>query len=79
MLAAIGHALIMAATMAWEILWALILGFFLSAVVQAVSVKRGDVAPPAGRRAENTLEGLRSGRRQFLLLICSSRACTIHV
>jgi uncharacterized membrane protein YraQ (UPF0718 family) len=39
MLAAIGHALIMAATMAWEILWALILGFFLSAVVQAVVSK----------------------------------------
>lgn len=39
MLVAIGHALIMAATMAWEILWALILGFFLSAVVQAVVSK----------------------------------------
>ena len=36
MFAAIGHALMMSFTMAWEILWALILGFSLSAVVQAV-------------------------------------------
>ena len=33
---AILHALNMAFTMGWEILWALILGFTLSAVVQAV-------------------------------------------
>jgi uncharacterized protein len=39
MLAAIGHALMMAFTMAWEILWALILGFWLSATVQAVVSK----------------------------------------
>jgi uncharacterized membrane protein YraQ (UPF0718 family) len=39
MLAAIGHALMMSFTMAWEILWALILGFWLSAVVQAVVSK----------------------------------------
>jgi uncharacterized protein len=39
MLAAIGHALWMAFTMAWEILWALILGFGLSAVIQAVVSK----------------------------------------
>lgn len=39
MLAAIGHALIMSFTMAWEILWALILGFWLSAVIQAVVSK----------------------------------------
>ncbi len=36
---AIGHALIMSFTMAWEILWALILGFSLSAVIQAVVSK----------------------------------------
>ena len=30
------HALAMAAAMGWEILWPLILGFTLSAVVQAV-------------------------------------------
>jgi uncharacterized protein len=34
--AAIAHALIMSFAMFWEILWALILGFSLSAVVQAV-------------------------------------------
>jgi uncharacterized protein len=39
MLAAITHALMMSLTMAWEILWALILGFWLSAVIQAVVSK----------------------------------------
>src|SRR3954466_15681089 len=33
---AIGHALLVAGSMSWEILWALVLGFALSAVVQAV-------------------------------------------
>jgi uncharacterized membrane protein YraQ (UPF0718 family) len=36
---AIGHALMMSFTMAWEILWALILGFGLSAIIQAVVSK----------------------------------------
>jgi hypothetical protein len=31
--AAVGEALAMAGSMGWEILWALILGFFLSAAV----------------------------------------------
>jgi uncharacterized protein len=35
----IGHALYMAFAMFWEILWALILGFFISGVVQAVVSK----------------------------------------
>lgn len=39
MFAAIGHALMMSFAMSWEILWALILGFSLSAVVQAVVSK----------------------------------------
>jgi hypothetical protein len=39
MLAEIGHALRMSLMMAWEILWALILGFWLSAVIQAVVSK----------------------------------------
>lgn len=39
MLVALGHALMMSFTMAWEILWALILGFWLSAVIQAVVSK----------------------------------------
>ncbi len=39
MLAAIGHALMMSFAMTWEILWALILGFGLSAIVQAVVSK----------------------------------------
>jgi uncharacterized protein len=36
---AVEHALLMALTMGWEILWALILGFFFSAVIQAVVSK----------------------------------------
>jgi uncharacterized protein len=39
MLAVIGHALMMSFTMAWEVLWALILGFWLSAIIQAVVSK----------------------------------------
>ncbi len=39
-LGAIGHALGFAFAMSWEILWALILGFALSGVVQAVVSKR---------------------------------------
>ena len=39
MLAAIGHVLMMSFTMAWEILSALILGFWLSAIIQAVVSK----------------------------------------
>ncbi|MDH6245997.1 permease [Mycobacterium sp. OTB74] len=35
----VGHALALAGSMTWEILWALILGFALSAVVQAVARK----------------------------------------
>jgi uncharacterized protein len=39
MLAAIGHALMMSFAMTWDILWALILGFGLSAIIQAVVSK----------------------------------------
>jgi uncharacterized membrane protein YraQ (UPF0718 family) len=46
-LAAIGHALTLAGTMTWEILWALILGFALSAAVQAV-VRRSAVVALLG-------------------------------
>ncbi len=41
-MSAIGDALALVGSMTWEILWALILGFFLSAVVQAV-VRRATV------------------------------------
>jgi uncharacterized membrane protein YraQ (UPF0718 family) len=44
MMGAIGHALAVAGSMTWEILWALILGFALSAVVQAVVRKSTIVA-----------------------------------
>ena len=39
LLAYLGHALIMGAYMGWQILWALILGFGLSAIVQALIPK----------------------------------------
>lgn len=39
MFGAIGHALMMSFMMAWDILWALILGFWLSAIIQAVVSK----------------------------------------
>src|ERR1051325_10093362 len=39
------HALSIAASMTWEILWALILGFGLSAIVQAIVRLLGDDRP----------------------------------
>ncbi len=53
-MAAIAHALGIAGSMAWEILWALILGFFLSAVVQAV-VRRATIVRLLGDRRPRTL------------------------
>ena len=47
LLAQIGRALSVSLTMTWEILWALILGFSLSAVVRAV-VRREDIARALG-------------------------------
>ncbi|WP_083185350.1 permease [Mycobacterium malmoense] len=54
MLAAVGHALAVAGSMTWEILWALILGFALSAVVQAV-VRRSTVTALLGDDRPRTL------------------------
>ncbi|MCO6005523.1 permease [Actinoallomurus purpureus] len=51
---AIGHALAIAGSMTWEILWALILGFLLSAVVQAV-VRRSTVMRLLGDGRPRTL------------------------
>ncbi|MCV7379522.1 hypothetical protein BST11_17705 [Mycobacterium alsense] len=53
-LAAIGHALGLAGSMTWEILWALILGFALSAVVQAV-VRRSTIVSLMGDDRPRTL------------------------
>ena len=36
LLRAVGHALALSGAMTWEILWALVLGFWLSAIIQAV-------------------------------------------
>jgi uncharacterized membrane protein YraQ (UPF0718 family) len=56
-LAAIGHALAVAGSMTWQITWSLILGFTLSAVVQAlvrrqtITAMLGDDRPAALARA----------------------------
>jgi len=51
---AVGHALALAGSMTWEILWALILGFALSAVVQAV-VRRSAIVALLGDDRPRTL------------------------
>jgi hypothetical protein len=51
---AVGHALALAGSMTWEILWALILGFALSAVVQAV-VRRSTIVALLGNDRPRTL------------------------
>lgn len=53
-LTAVGHALALAGSMTWEILWALILGFALSAVVQAV-VRRSTIVALLGDDRPRTL------------------------
>src|SRR5256885_2678588 len=56
-LAAIGHALAVAGSMTWQITWSLILGFTLSAVVQAlvrrqtITAMLGDDRPAALAKA----------------------------
>ncbi|ORB87802.1 hypothetical protein B1987_23580 [Mycobacterium kansasii] len=54
MLAAVGHALALTGSMTWEILWALILGFALSAMVQAV-VRRETIVALMGDDKPRTL------------------------
>jgi len=51
---AIGHALVVAGSMSWEILWALVLGFALSAVVQAV-VRKSTIVQLLGDDRPRTL------------------------
>jgi uncharacterized membrane protein YraQ (UPF0718 family) len=53
-LRALGHALSVSGSMTWEILWALILGFALSAVVQAV-VRRSTIIRRLGDERPRTL------------------------
>jgi uncharacterized protein len=53
-MSAIGHALRITGAMTWEILWALILGFALSAVVQAV-VRRSTIVRLLGDDRPRTL------------------------
>jgi hypothetical protein len=56
---ALGHALAVAGGMTWQILWSLILGFALSAIVQAL-VRRGTVERHLGDDSPRTL-GLATG------------------
>jgi uncharacterized membrane protein YraQ (UPF0718 family) len=51
---AVGHALAISGSMTWEILWALILGFALSAVVQA-AVRRSTIIRRLGDDRPKTL------------------------
>jgi uncharacterized protein len=51
---ALGHALTLSGSMAWEILWALILGFTLSSVVQAV-IRRSTIIKLLGDDRPRTL------------------------
>jgi uncharacterized membrane protein YraQ (UPF0718 family) len=51
---AVGHALALTGSMTWEILWALILGFALSAVVQAL-VRRSTIVALLGDDRPRTL------------------------
>ena len=53
-MAAVGDALGLAGAMTWEILWALILGFALSAVVQAV-VRKSSIVRLLGDDRPRTL------------------------
>jgi uncharacterized protein len=59
-LQALGHALNLAAAMSWEILWALILGFAISAAVQAVVSKAemSRLLPDASSRSLSIACGL---------------------
>jgi len=54
LLGQIGRALSMSAAMTWEILWALILGFALSAAIRAV-VRREDIARALGNDSPKAL------------------------
>jgi hypothetical protein len=54
MLSAIGRALAMTGSMTWEILWALILGFGLSSVIQAL-VKKSTIVALLGNAKPRTL------------------------
>ena len=51
---AVGHALVEAGTMTWQITWSLILGFLLAAIVQAV-VRRATITRRLGDHRPKTL------------------------
>jgi uncharacterized protein len=59
LLDALGHAISIAAAMGWEILWALILGFLLSAIVESV-VRKGTIGRLMGTDRPKSL-GIATG------------------
>ena len=76
---AIGHALAVAGSMTWQITWSLILGFTLSAVVQAV-VRRDTVIRLLGDdRPADAGPGHRPGRRLLLVLLRGGGAGPVPV
>ena len=65
--------------MSWEILWALILGFGLSAAVQAVVSKVGDDAPAAGRFPRSIAIACGARRRLVELFVRGRRTGSVDL
>jgi len=74
MLAAIGHAMMMAFAMTWEILWALILGFGFSAIIQAVVSKEemSRLLPDDSARTEAVACGLGAASSDLLSVVLAA-------
>jgi len=76
---AISRALDMAFAMGWEILWPLILGFALSAVVQAVVSTSRDEQAAARRQPAVDRQSSRAGRGILVLLLRCGRVGTLAI
>jgi uncharacterized membrane protein YraQ (UPF0718 family) len=74
LLTAIGHALMMSFAILWEILWALILGFSLSAVIQAVVSKE-----EMSRLLPDDCLGICTWCGIIVLLLCCPSVSSLHV
>ncbi len=74
LLTAIGDALAKAASMGWQILWPLILGFALSAVIQAVVRRERVTRMLSNDRPKALAIATGLGRRRLVVLLCGRRA-----
>ena len=75
----VADALRMAFAMFWEILWALVLGFFLSAVVQAV-VSKSEMNRLLYRRlGQDARCSVRIGCGVFLVFLCGRGSRTVSL